>query len=111
MGSVRSRTVFAMSSYLLAVLLLAFGISINPHTWSAWWVRNGGWLFNCQMGWSVAAKLVPAVLVALVFTAASSVPSAAGRVLRWGALPLLLVISVTIAVTWPAEGCPPISAA
>lgn len=108
MQAMRTRAVVAMSAYLLAAALVTFGVLVNPHTWSAWWVRNGDWLFNCSGGWSVAAKIAPAVLVGIGFLSASQVPAPSGRVLRWTALPLLLAIGVAAVVTWPAEGCPPV---
>ncbi len=60
----RGRLVFVISMYVVAAGLTAFGLLENPHTWSAWWIRNGEVLFNCQYGWSIVAQLIPALLIA-----------------------------------------------
>lgn len=97
----------ALGCYVASAALTAFGLLENPHTWSAWWMRNFPILFDRQLGWSAFAKVLPLMLVGVGLATTSLVHDGKGRALRWIGAALVLGIVVAEALTWPSPGCPP----
>jgi hypothetical protein len=94
-------------AYLGAIGATIYGLLTNPVTWSAWWMRNASFLFDCRMGWSVGAKVLPLALVFIGFACVALEEGSAARRLRWAALPVFVAVAIVEAVTWPTPGCPP----